>query len=62
MHHYSKRTRSIQGVVEMKCVICERIGGTDLKGNIALQSTPHGLVCPKCISGLVEDALIRIRD
>ena len=43
----------------MKCVVCEREGGSDSKGVITLQSTSSGMVCPKCIDGLVEDALMR---
>jgi len=43
----------------MECVVCEREGGSDSKGVITLQSTSSGMVCPKCIDGLVEDALMR---
>ena len=42
----------------MMCVLCERDGGNDNEGVITLQSTPSGLVCPSCIHGLVEDALV----
>jgi hypothetical protein len=43
----------------MECVVCGREGGNDCKGVITLQSTSSGMVCPKCINGLVEDALMR---
>ncbi len=41
----------------MKCVICEREGGTETKGVIALQSTTSGSVCPTCINQLVSDVI-----
>ena len=28
----------------MKCIICNREGGNDVKGVITLQSTTHGMV------------------
>jgi hypothetical protein len=42
----------------MMCVLCKRVGGNENEGVITLQSTPSGLVCPSCIHGLVEDALV----
>jgi len=44
----------------MECIICHREGGNDNEGVITLQSTPSGLVCPKCINQLVAD-VIRMR-
>ena len=44
----------------MKCVICNRKGGNDNEGVIPLQSTTHGMVCPRCIDQLVGD-VIRMR-
>tara|TARA_R110002012_G_scaffold166044_2_gene328993 strand:- start:535 stop:720 length:186 start_codon:yes stop_codon:yes gene_type:complete len=41
----------------MKCVICNRKGGNDVKGVITLQSTPSGSVCPTCIHQLVADVI-----
>ena len=41
----------------MKCVICNRKGGNDSEGVITLQSTPSGLVCPRCINQLVADVI-----
>ncbi len=41
----------------MKCVICNRVGGNDVKGVITLQSTTHGMVCPRCINQLVGDVI-----
>jgi len=44
----------------MKCIICNRKGGNDNEGVITLQSTSHGMVCPRCIDQLVGD-VIRMR-
>ena len=44
----------------MKCVVCYREGGSDDEGVITLQSTKHGMVCPKCINQLVGD-VVRMR-
>jgi len=41
----------------MKCVICNREGGNDNEGVITLQSTPSGMVCPRCINQLVADVI-----
>jgi len=41
----------------MKCVICDREGGSDHKGVIALLSTSHGMVCTRCIDQLVGDVI-----
>jgi len=41
----------------MKCVVCDRVGGSDEEGVITLQSTPHGPVCPRCIGQLVGDVM-----
>ena len=40
----------------MKCIICDTTGTSNPK-EISLQSTPSGLVCPDCISGLVADVV-----
>ena len=41
----------------MKCVICDREGGSNHEGVITLQSTSHGMVCPKCEDQLVGDVI-----
>ena len=41
----------------MECVICEVEGGNVHEGVITLQSTPHGMVCPRCIHQLVGDVI-----
>ena len=41
----------------MKCVLCNT-GGSITPKELGLQSTTSGLVCPKCINNLVEDALV----
>ena len=41
----------------MMCVICKRKGGSDYEGVITLQSTEHGMVCPRCVGQLVGDVI-----
>jgi hypothetical protein len=41
----------------MECIICDRKGGNDHEGVITLQSTSHGMVCPRCIDQLVGDVI-----
>jgi hypothetical protein len=41
----------------MKCILCEREGGNNIKGVITLQSTPSGMVCPSCINTLVRKSV-----
>lgn len=40
----------------MKCIICDGTG-SEVPGEICLQSTPHGSVCRKCIAQLVGDVM-----
>lgn len=41
----------------MKCVVCDREGGSDFEGVITLQSTTSGSVCPLCINRLVKSEI-----
>jgi hypothetical protein len=41
----------------MECVVCYRKGGSDDEGVITLQSTAHGMVCPRCIGQLVGEVI-----
>jgi len=40
----------------MKCVICKGTG-SEVPGEICLQSTPHGSVCRPCVYQLVGDVI-----
>lgn len=40
----------------MECIICKTTGCKNPK-EIALQSTPSGLICPTCINQLVSDVI-----
>ena len=41
----------------VECVVCYREGGSNDEGVITLQSTEHGMVCPRCINKLVGDVI-----